>query len=305
MMTDHPNAAQVSGYRPLEALLPAHWHADDLTAADGARLHYRRTGAGTGKPPLLLLHGVQVDGTMWLRTALALEADYDVVMPDSRGHGRSARVDVPITHQTLVDDARTVLAALGLERPFVIGHSMGADIAGRLAAVEPVRGVVLVEPALRNITAVLPPMGDTLPAYMLPIMERVQALPALPHAERMVAGLGLMMPGSRVWEEADYVTYLEGQMRFDFAFFRSMPHLGYLFEAPEVLAAITCPCLLLMAPPANVFLPPDAPAIPEGLTALQQGVPHVQVVEIADSGHALPFDQFDRYLEQVRAFLQA
>ena len=143
----------VRRYRPLSELVPAHWQTGAIEAADGARIHYTRTGGA--KPALLLLHGVQANGLTWLRTAQALESTYDVVMPDFRGHGESSRIAASLSTDMLVADTSALLGALGLERPFVVGHSMGADIAGRLAAIHPTRAVVLVDPALRNFAAAL------------------------------------------------------------------------------------------------------------------------------------------------------
>ncbi len=62
----------VQGYRPMSELIPAHWQTGAIESDDGARIHYTRTGGQ--KPPVLLLHGVQVNGLTWLRTAKALEA---------------------------------------------------------------------------------------------------------------------------------------------------------------------------------------------------------------------------------------
>src|SRR4051812_41206150 len=128
----HPNTAAVRTYRPLSALVPTHWHSGEISTQDGATLHYTRTGRD--KSGIVLLHGVQVDGLSWLRTAQALESAYDVVMPDSRGHGRSSRVSDNFSSALLVSDVAAVVRALDLDRPYVVGHSMGADIAGRFAA---------------------------------------------------------------------------------------------------------------------------------------------------------------------------
>lgn len=301
MHHDHPHAAVVRAYRPLDALIPPGWTSGSVPAADGTPLAYTRTNAEGSKPPLLLLHGVQVNGLTWLRTAQALAADYDVIMPDARGHGRSGAAADGLTHQTVVDDVRAVLDALGLSEPILIGHSMGADIAGRLAAVIPTRRLVLVDPALVNMLSLLPPMGDTLPDYMLPIVETARSLRALPHAERMVAGLGLT-PMVVPWHEADYVTFVEARAMFDFGFFRHTPGLGYLFEAMDVLARITCPVLILRAKQAVPGMPTQE--MPPGLVAFQQALPQVQVEEVADSGHFIMFDQFDHFIRRVWDFLR-
>jgi pimeloyl-ACP methyl ester carboxylesterase len=57
--------------------------------ANGTELHYLRTGGD--KPPVVLLHGLTANGACWTPLARALENDYDVVMPDARGHGRSGK----------------------------------------------------------------------------------------------------------------------------------------------------------------------------------------------------------------------
>jgi pimeloyl-ACP methyl ester carboxylesterase len=68
------------------------WFSGDVVA-NGIRTHYSRTGGqtGGGKPPLVLAHGATDSGLCWSRLARALEADYDVIMPDARGHGHPRR----------------------------------------------------------------------------------------------------------------------------------------------------------------------------------------------------------------------
>jgi len=90
MTTDNQLAA-IRGYRPIEALVPPDWSEGDVSA-NGIRQHYYRTGAGSGKPPLLLLHGILAGGLTWLRVAKMLASDYDVIMLDARDHGRSEHV---------------------------------------------------------------------------------------------------------------------------------------------------------------------------------------------------------------------
>ena len=114
--------------------------------------------------------------------------------PDFRGHGQSSRIATGLSTDMIVDDMIALLRALGLERPFIVGHSMGADIAGRLAATYPARAVVLVDPALRNFAAALSINPDAPPPWMVPIIEAMRALRTQPHAERMLTGLRLLPP---------------------------------------------------------------------------------------------------------------
>ncbi len=294
MQTHSPDL--VASYRPLSELVPAHWQTGAIMAEDGTRLHYTRTGGE--KPALLLLHGVQVTGLMWLRTARALEATYDVVMPDFRGHGQSGRLDNGMSSDILVGDTIALIRALGLETPFVVGHSMGADVAGRLAAAFPLRAVVLVDPALHNFAASIAYDPDAPPPWMLPIIEAMRALKSQSHAERMVTGLRLLMPGAPLWDEADYVSFVDGQAQFDLATYGFAASMGYLFESPDVIAQISCPVLLLTARPMRPGMGAE-PAVAPFVNNWRVG----QHIHFADSGHFIPFDQFDQFIDVLTHFL--
>jgi pimeloyl-ACP methyl ester carboxylesterase len=65
----------------------ASWITAGHTAA-GINIHYLRSGGN--KPPLVLLHGLIGSGACWTPLARSLESEYDVVMPDARGHGGSS-----------------------------------------------------------------------------------------------------------------------------------------------------------------------------------------------------------------------
>jgi N-formylmaleamate deformylase len=59
----------------------------EVCETNGIRIHYLRTGGA--KPPVVLLHGLMGSGACWTSLARALEGEFDVVMPDARGHGGS------------------------------------------------------------------------------------------------------------------------------------------------------------------------------------------------------------------------
>src|SRR5689334_7072840 len=103
------------------------WEEGEVDA-NGIRVHYTRTGGGeSGKPALVLAHGFSDDGLCWTAVARVLESDYDVIMVDARGHGRTEApegVGYGVVEQAA--DLLGVIAALGLRRPLILGHSMGA-----------------------------------------------------------------------------------------------------------------------------------------------------------------------------------
>jgi N-formylmaleamate deformylase len=98
--------------------------------ANGINIHYYRSD-GSNKPSILLLHGITDSGQCWSRVAHDLEGSYDVIMTDARGHGRSGDIATGFSTTILADDAAAVIRALGLEKPYLFGHSMGARTLGK------------------------------------------------------------------------------------------------------------------------------------------------------------------------------
>src|SRR3989442_8202200 len=94
--------AMVKSYRKIEDLIPSHWSEGDLRA-NGIRQHYYRTGGE--KPQLVLLHGLQESALCWLRVAKVLEHDYDLILLDARGHGRSDGITGGFSPELLTEDA--------------------------------------------------------------------------------------------------------------------------------------------------------------------------------------------------------
>jgi pimeloyl-ACP methyl ester carboxylesterase len=92
----------------------------------GHRVIYRMAGSG---PPVVLIHGMVNSSRHWESVALGLADRYTVVAPDLIGHGDSAtpRGDYSLgAHAAVVRD---VLAAIGIERATVVGHSLGGGVA--------------------------------------------------------------------------------------------------------------------------------------------------------------------------------
>lgn len=282
-------------YRPIEQLLPDRWQAGDVTLADGGTLHYLRTG--NDKPPMVLIHGFQVDGRMWLRTALQLEADYDVMMPDVRGHGLSSAMPPHLNEDTLSDDIVALINALNLSTPpTVIGHSMGADIALRLATKTTTQRVILVDPALKNFLKSMPPMGDSLPNYMQPVVETIQKLSSLTHTDRMIAGKNLLPPGQGIANELDYVSFVEGQSRFNLGSYQHVAAMGYVVDRPDLIAQVDCPIVLLTA--RQMMMRPEE--FDAAITLFQENWQHGIHIHFDDSGHFIPSDQFERFVDVIR-----
>lgn len=105
-----------------------------LAGRDGVCLGYREVGEGR---PLVLLHGFSGDAMLWLRHGQAgriAAHGYRVIMPDFRGHGRSAKPHDPAAYprDVLADDGFALLEHMGLDDYDLGGYSLGGRIAMRM-----------------------------------------------------------------------------------------------------------------------------------------------------------------------------
>jgi len=125
--------------------MSAAWQ-DGFIKANGLVIHFTRTGGN--KPPVILNHGALDDGLCWTRVAKTLQEDYDLIMLDARGHGLSEIGHGDYSSVQRAADIAEVVRALGLNRPVIGGHSLGADAAMHLAAIYPdlPRAIFLEDP---------------------------------------------------------------------------------------------------------------------------------------------------------------
>ena len=267
----------------------AHWQSGDV-AANGIRLHYTRTGGA--KPPVVLAHGFSDDGLCWTPLAEALAPDYDVIMVDARGHGRSeapAQGYGPAEHAA---DLAGAIVALGLRRPAVLGHSMGAATALALAGTYPnAAGAILLEdpPAWWVATPETSAAAEDRRAQM---RQRIIGLKGKTR-EELLAAQHAENPG---WSEAELGPWADAKLRFNLNALNFGPATS--LDWPAILRGISCPALLIAADPARGAIITD-----ESAASLQAFVPQLRVAQIAGAGHSIRRDQFDHYLEVVRAFL--
>lgn len=113
---------------------------------NGINIHYTRTGGS--KPALILLHGLMTNGLCWTPLARHLEKEYDVIMPDARGHGRSGTPGHGYRYEDHANDIVGLINTLRLPPPILLGHSMGGMTATVVAARNPniLRSLILADP---------------------------------------------------------------------------------------------------------------------------------------------------------------
>lgn len=271
-------------------MLP-HWTENTLNI-EGIRIHYTRTGSGD-KPPLVLAHGFSDNGLCWLRAVKDLEASYDVILPDAHGHGHSARVQPDETIDMAANLAR-LIRELGLNRPAIGGHSMGAGTSAQVEARFPglVRALVLEDPGWRPVEP-RPKEQIEEPPKSNPWIEFLLNAANM-NLEDIVAKCKTDSP---TWAEIEWIPWAESKQQFDPAIFQAQngPHADWT----EDVKAITCPTLLLTSEPEKgAIVTPESAQLASSLNSL------VQVVNIRGAGHNIRRENFPAFMEAIKGFLE-
>ena len=123
---------------------------------NGLHLYYETYGSGR---PMILLHGGLASGEMFGPILSQLAEGHQVIAVDLQGHGRTADIDRPIDVRLMADDIAALIDHLGLDRPDVVGYSLGGGVAmftaikypekvGRLVAASIYLRPDVIDPAL-------------------------------------------------------------------------------------------------------------------------------------------------------------
>lgn len=259
------------------------WQSDTCEA-NGLRVHYLRTGGA--KPPIVFLHGLSGGGAAWTPIARALEADFDVVMPDARAHGGTSTPLHGYRYDDLANDAEGVIRALRLARPILVGHSMGgmtaATLAGRRSAY--VRGVALVDP-----TFISPERQREVRDSDVADLHRKNLAST---RDALIAERTARQP-HRSAEVIDLLVDAVLQTRMAAWDVLTPPTPDFR----NIVSAIDVPTLLVIG---------DAPVVTREVAAdLQTVNKRLRVEEIANAGHGVPYDQPAKLAELIGSFARS
>jgi pimeloyl-ACP methyl ester carboxylesterase len=116
---------------------------------NGINLYYETHGLGR---PLILLHGGLGSGEMFGPILPALSTGHQVIAVDLQGHGRTADIDRPLDVRLMAGDIAALIGHLGIDKPDVMGYSLGGGVAFHTAVQHPelIRRLVLVSTNIRR-----------------------------------------------------------------------------------------------------------------------------------------------------------
>lgn len=265
------------------------WTQNKVTITDGIEIFYTRTGKGD-KPPLVLAHGITDHGLCWHQFAADLEEDYDLIMYDAYGHGKSSRID-PKKRFDLAENLHDLITVLELNQPGVIGHSMGASTAAAFAADHPemLSALVLEDPPWSDQKVTEEQISARMEEWK---KENLKAKEKT--VKELVKRQKKEAPN---WEEAILEEWAQSKLLVDPAIFDQDPldrrdwrELAKAIQAPTLivtgdneLGAIVTPALGL-----------------EAVKILENG----EFGHISGAGHCVRYEQYQPYLIMVRLFLK-
>jgi len=269
---------------------------DKYVTVNNIKLHYLDWG-NSKEQTMILLHGFVAHAHSWDGFAARMQNRYHVVVPDQRGHGDSEWAkDGAYSSEDFGDDLAAFIDILEIEKPVIIGHSMGGRnviiYAGRNP--EKVDKLVAVDSRLRSdpINAMaIQLMAQSILDHLDSMEEGIEALikfsPSIP---RELAE-DLVLHGVRKLPDGSYVPKFDLTMR-DQAVSKLL-----VSDLWPYLGKITCPTLIMRGE--------NSPIMPRELAEqMAEALPNGQLVEIEGAGHLVPQENHVAFEDAIVRFLE-
>ena len=254
---------------------------------DGLTFVYHRTGGD--KPSLVLCHGITDNGLCFTRVARELEDAFDIIMVDARGHGESTKAAPEADSH--VEDLAGIIAALDLQQPALMGHSMGARTVAAYAAAYPhrVSRIVLEDPPWREI-----PTGAKSDEEMRQQLEMfrqvMRSFSKLSPEEALAQGKAM----SPTWHDDEFPAWVDSSLQVA----ENVINGIQLEPWQAIVPAIQCPTLLVTGDEQRGAM------VTEALRReIDAGYEPIQTHQLEGAGHNIRREAFEEFVALVRSFL--
>ena len=266
---------------------------------NGIETYYERRGEG---PSAVFVHAAILDHSMWDRQVAALSDDYETVVYDLRGHGRTGGSDAPAySVDRYVADLHALVEALELDRPALCGHSLGGMIAQAYAARYPdeIAGLVLAdvmltdtfEPGVRHL-------GEwVLRRVVLPALVPPVGLFGYDRVERANVWLTDRLFGGVAGDYGNVERVREAGTRMTTDEFVKAIRAMERFRGPLDLSPVVVPALVL-------YGENELPFVVRHAAELAARLPDATVDRVPGGGHASNLDDPEYYAAAVRSLLE-
>jgi pimeloyl-ACP methyl ester carboxylesterase len=255
---------------------------------DGLRIAYTRAGSG---PAVVLLHGAPADSRTWQWMLPDLARDHTVVAWDAPGFGESSGIDDGWRAARYADALAGFLAALGLERPHLVGWSFGTMVALALFQHHPA-----VPASLVLVGGYAGWAGSLPPEEVARRLEMFLGMAELGDAFEPRSYPGLfsdLIPADR---ESELVAMMRENVRP--ATIRAAGHIGAETDLRPMLPTVDVPTLVLHGEA-------DARSPLPNADALHDAIPTSQLVVLSGLGHACVIEDPAACAAEIRRFIRA
>lgn len=307
--------------------IPDGW-SDGYVYANGIRIHYYRAAPTTpGKPVMVLVHGVTDNGLCWTTLTWKLQDAYDIYMLDTRGHGLTDPFTPSDSGDTLIKDVVEFVRVMKLEKPILMGHSMGGATVIRVGAEYPdlAKAIIVLDAGIGGMGggrggargpgapggpngargsqapggAATQPSAPARPANPDTLPFSMNGTPEALAAQNNYKFDDLVEKGRRQYPKWDIV-----DIQY-WALSKKQYHGPYSNDAWQAMSGSmrTADALAKIPVPAIILKADASPEVrkqhQEAASVMQKG----KLVHIDDAGHNLHHDQLPRTVEVLKQFL--
>ncbi len=260
--------------------------------ANNIDVAYWRGGRVGTAPAVLFLHGLGWDGALWWPFVERYLDRFDVICPDTRGHGGSSKPPGPYSISLFAEDMLALLDALNLTRVAVVGLSQGGMTAQMLATKAPQRVAAL---------AALATAGRVDPTAAANMEARIKAQrESGPAAAARIAAKSIFSDAFLERTPGYLEAFIEWRVGMDAAAQEAAMRAVANYDVMAGLAKLAIPVLVVTGS-GDRLIPPAAGR------AIAAAAPGAQYVEIQESGHMIAVEQpaavaaaLDPFLEVYR-----
>jgi esterase len=255
------------------------------------QLFYRDYGTGN---PFILLHGLFGCSDNWVGFArkLALQCNLRVIVPDLRNHGQSPH-NPTFTFEAMVDDLFELIGTLNLQKPMMMGHSLGGKIILHALLQEPdfCQKAIIADMGLRTYP---PSFGHT---EVLDLMQN-QNLSDCKSRKEVEALVSTHIPDSRLqqlvlknvyWKNTETLAW-----KLDVNAISN--HLSEVFNGISFPIPIEVPTFFIKAALSDYINDEDKLLIGQQFT-------NTSITEVEDAGHWLQVDNAEEFYNAVKTIV--
>ena len=258
---------------------------------NGIKVFYTRTGGK--KPPLVMNHGATDNGMCWKPVAEKLQSRYDILLPDARGHGRSGSGKGEYGVNLRAHDLIALIKGLQLDRPIIMGHSMGAQTALFTASMYPenIRAVILEDPVLTMPDEdIFSQVGnEDLGQTMAENARKSKRAPRF-----MLRSVGKKKLG---WPKNELRHWATSKKQLSYDFINAMTAIKEEPDPWDALAGVIAPVLLITGQRSKGAI------VSEWAAEEAKSMHGMLTVANFDTGHNVRREDFEGYMAAVNDFL--